>query len=424
MIDPTTIDQVKELNILDVIGKYVTLKKSGANYVALSPFTDEKTPSFTVVPTKRFFNCFSSGKGGDHITFIIEKFGLTYVDAIKHLCKDFAIEIKYQENGHAPDYYDKIKLLQKIVHSTANRYAEQLKQIFSWPLIRSETDKWRAVVYNELIERRQFTLNTICQWQIGYAPGNAGTTFTPDKWNFLSQILVLNGYYEQGLELGLIKTKDRTNYDAFRNRIIYPIIDHHGKYVSFGGRSLSPDTYNPKYLNGDNSPIYDKSKVLYGLCYADMAIRKAGFVNLMEGYTDVISFHQAGITNTVGTCGTSLTEDQCRLLRNYTNKAVLFYDGDEAGQNASERSIDLLMRHGFLTSIVPMPSLITVKYEPKQERPGPYPAPWIREPMFITHREKETITCRNVQGEIELPLTDIASIEKVDPDELVRMLSI
>lgn len=423
MISPETIDAVKELSIADVIGKYIDLKPAGNTLRAPSPFTEEKTPSFFVVPNRGFFKCFSSGKGGDHITFVIEKFSLSYIDAIKHLCHDFNIDIKYEDNGHPPEFYDKIKLLYKINHATANRYAEQLKQIFAWPLERSENDQWRQDVFTELIERRKFTHDTIVQWQIGYAPGDTGTSFTPEKWNFLSQTLVLKGYYDHGVDLGLIKTKDRSNYDTFRNRIIYPILDHHGRYVSFGGRSLKPDTYNPKYLNGDNSPIYDKSKVLYGLNYADAAIRKAGYANLMEGYTDVISFHQAGITNTVGTCGTALTDDQCKLLRKYTNKAVLFYDGDEAGQNASLRAVDLLMQHGFLTSIVPMPSMVTVKYEPKENRPGPYAAPWTREPVFITHREKDTITCRCLQGEVDLPLTDIAAIEKVDPDELVRMLA-
>lgn len=432
MLSPSTIEAVKDLAIDQVIGKYVTLKPMGSTQTlrAPSPFTEEKTPSFFVVANKGFFKCFSSGKGGDHITFVIEKFGLTYVDAIKMLCKDFGIEIKYEENGHPAEYYDKIELLYKINHATANRYAEQLKKIFDWPLDRSDDDQWRQEVFAELIDRRKFTHDTIVQWQIGFAPGHTGSDFTPDKWNFLSQTLVLKGYHEHGVELGLIQTKNGSNYDTFRNRIVYPIKDHHGRYVSFGGRSLKPDTYNPKYLNGNSSPIYDKSKVLYGLNYADAAIRKAGYVNLMEGYTDVISFHQAGITNTVGTCGTSLTEDQCKLLRKYTNKAVLFYDGDEAGQNASMRAIDLLMQQGFMTSIVPMPSLITTKVDPIPEDAQPQDllkvngrVNWNREPVFITHREKEAITCRTSDGEIELALADIATIEKIDPDELVRMLA-
>lgn len=152
---------------------------------------------------------------------------------------------------------------------------------------------------------------------------------------------------------------------------------------------------------------------MYGLNYAAAAIRESGWVNVMEGYTDVISFHQAGITNTIGTCGTALTDDQCKLLRKYTNNAVLFYDSDEAGQKASLRAIDLLMANGFLTSVVPMPSLVTLK---------PGSMPWQKQPVFITHRDNETITVKTSEGEIELPLNDVHEIEKVDPDELVRML--
>lgn len=417
MIHPTTIEAVKELSITDVIGKYVDLKKAGNNntFRAPSPFTNEKTPSFYVVGNKGFFKCFSSGKGGDHITFVIEKFGIGYIDAIQKLCADFGIEVKYEENGHEPDYYDKLKLLHKINHAAANRYAGQLQQIFAWDLPEGGT-AWYKTVYTELIERRKFTHDTIVQWQIGFAPGTDDDGYTPKEWRFLASTLVEKGYYDQGIALGLIKTKEGVTYDTFRSRIMYPIVDHHGKYVSFGGRTIKDHhgEHNAKYLNGGNSPIFDKSRVLYGLHYAADAIRKAGYVNLMEGYTDVISFHQAGITNTVGSCGTALTDEQCKLLKKYTNRAALFFDPDEPGQNAAMRSIDLLMQHGFLTSIVPLPTVITLKEGEGKPWTGP-------EAVFIRHREKDRVICRRGQEEIELPMTDIASAEKIDPDELVRM---
>jgi DNA primase len=190
--------------------------------------------------------------------------------------------------------------------------------------------------------------------------------------------MISTGYYQQGIDLGLLKTKDGVNYDTFRSRIIFPIVDHNGRTVGFGARALKADEVNAKYINSSESKIFNKSRVLFGLHFAAQEIRKKGYANLMEGYTDVISFHQAGQINTVGTCGTALTDDQVKILRKYTNKVVLIYDPDEAGQGAAARSINLLNRHGFQTSIVPLPSIVQLKNG------------W-RETVFITTRTKESM---------------------------------
>jgi DNA primase len=397
MISPSTIDHVRELSIVDVVGRYIDIKRSGSNYRATSPFTNEKSPSFYVVPSKGIFKDFSSGKGGDCIKFVMEKEGLSYPDAIKDICGKFGLEIEYESNGHAKEYYDEVELLYKINDATASQYAKQLLEIDG-----------NHPAFNELINKRRFSPDTVLQWQIGFAPGDVGTTYTPSKWNFLSQIMISTGYYQQGIDLGLLKTKDGVNYDTFRSRIIFPIVDHNGRTVGFGARALKADEVNAKYINSSESKIFNKSRVLFGLHFAAQEIRKKGYANLMEGYTDVISFHQAGQINTVGTCGTALTDDQVKILRKYTNKVVLIYDPDEAGQGAAARSINLLNRHGFQTSIVPLPSIVQLKNG------------W-RETVFITTRTKESITCEYNNDELEFAIAEVEAIEKIDPDELVRM---
>jgi DNA primase len=408
MISYKTIENVKELSIVDVVSKYVELKKSGASYSAKSPFTNEKSASFFVVPAKGIFKCFSSGKGGDGITFVMEKLGVGYPDAIKELCAQFHIKIDYESNGHSKEYYDEIEAIDKINLSTARLYAKTLHSLNENHPAKLE------------LAKRKFTADTIVQWQIGFAPGVVGENYTPAKWNFLTQHVINAGQYQAGIDAGVIKTKDNVNYDVFRNRLIFPINDHQGRCVGFGGRALNPDQYNAKYLNTGDGKVFNKSKILFGLNFAAQAIRKHQFALICEGFTDVISFHQAGIENTVGTCGTSLTEEQAKLLHNYTNKAVLVYDGDEAGQNAALRAMDILLKHGFQVYIVPMPSVILVKNKKKPTKKEPNPQP-IRETVFIKRRDAETITCRQGTEDVTYGIDEIESIVKVDPDELVRM---
>lgn len=398
MISTTTIENVRELTIVEVVQKYYPdIKKMGNTYRGNSPWSEERTPSFYVVPNKNIFKDFSTGRGGDGIKFLMELQGKSYIDTIKTLCADFNIKIEYEDNGRTKEENDSLELLYKVNQATARRYAQEILNI-----------DHTHPAYHNLINQRRFTADTILQWEIGFAPVHG------EKWNFLSHILIGSGHYQQGIDLTLIKTKNETTYDTFRNRIMFPIIDHHGRYVGFGGRAIAPDDHNQKYLNSTNSKIFNKSRTLYGLYFASQAIRKQGYANLMEGYTDVISFHQAGQNNTIGTCGTALTEDQAKLLRKYTQNVVLINDPDEAGQNATSRTIDVLMQFGFQCSVLPMPSIIKLKPE------KPWIEPW-QQPGFITHRTKEELHFKTVDEVLNLKFNDITEIEKVDPDALVRM---
>ncbi|MES2287881.1 MAG: DNA primase [Bacteroidota bacterium] len=347
MISRNTIDQIRELSIVDVIGRYVgDLKKAGSSYRAKSPFTDEKTPSFYVVPQKQIFKDFSTGKGGDCITFVMEFKNLNYPLAVKEICSDFNITVEddYEAPVRDPQETERIEMLYKINQATARKYAQFLYTMDgSHPQFNHVADE---------IIRRQFTEETVIQWQIGYAP---------DMWHYLTDLLVNKGNYQHGFDLGLIKTKGERNYDTYRHRLIFPIQDERGRIVSFGGRHLNgaiatqTDGDVIKYINGPESPVYNKSKTLYGLFHAMPGIRKAGYAHVTEGYTDVISMHQAGFNNTIGTCGTSLTDDQVTLLKRYTQKVVLVFDGDKAGIAATGRAIDMFLAQGFEVDVLPLP---------------------------------------------------------------------
>jgi DNA primase len=426
MISPATIEAVKALNIVDVVRHYVPeLKKAGSNWSAKSPFTDEKTASFYVVPGRNFFKCFSSGKGGGVINFVIDKFGCTYVDAIKTLCADFRIKLDYEQNGLPPEHYDEVQSLYKLNLATARLYAKELAKLDAEHPAKKE------------LLKRQFTQETIDQWQIGFAPGDVAEGSA--KWNFLSQTIIKTGQFKFAQEVGLVRTKNEVTYDTFRNRIMFPIIDHQDRVVGFGGRTLQEDEYNHKYINssGDTEEqknrIYNKSKVLFGLNHAGVHIKSAKFAMIMEGYTDVISFHQAGMMNTVATCGTALTDDQCKLLKRYTDVAVLVRDGDEAGQKAMLRDVDILLRNGFQVRTVPMPSIITLKAPEKKTKAKPVkgkktkatPAKPIVEQGFITYRDTEKLSYWTMtekgKSEYTRTMSEVETIGKVDPDELVRM---
>lgn len=362
MISPKTIDQIKELSIYDVVSHYVTdLKKSGQHsYKACSPFADEKTPSFYVVPSKDIFKCFSTGKGGSAITFVMEHEKMGYVDAIKEIAGKFGIHIEYEISEKANEDQNEREELFKINEATARQYAKQL-----FEANKNEQTKHPAVY--ELIEKRKFSIDTLTQWQIGFAPGNIANGYKPDEWKHLASILHEKGKIDPALKLGLVVQKDKTVYDTFRNRIMFPIHNHHGRIVSFGGRALAPDDFNAKYMNGSDSPLFNKSKVLYGMHFAHKAIRKLGWAALVEGYTDVISFHQAGYNNTVAACGTALTPEQCTLLKKYGDKVIMFPDHDpknDAGEKSALRNIDLLLQHGLEVTVVPMPKIGTGKVDP------------------------------------------------------------
>lgn len=357
-ISHSTIERIKELPIADVIGRYIELKKNGHDFKASSPFTDEKTPSFYVVPAKNLFKCFSSGIGGDAIAFVMAHEKMTYPDAIIDIGKRCSERIEYDAppTPEEKDKTDHRELLYNINQATANRYALQLADLLKQ---RADDLEFTHPAIAEIIKRK-FTYDTIVQWQIGFAPQG-------EKWTFLTDLLG-DKNYAAGIELGLTRKSEKTGttYDAWRNRVMYPIHNHHGRIVGFGGRAMVVDEHNPKYMNSSESKIFLKDATLYGMHFAHEAMRKSGYANLMEGYTDVISFHQAGYNNTVGTCGTALTEAQCKLMKKYCSKVVLFPDPDKAGEASALRSIDILMKHGFETAVVPMPHIEGRKVDPDE----------------------------------------------------------
>lgn len=361
-ITQSTIERVLDSDIHAVVSEYVTLKKSGANYCACSPFTNEKTASFYVVPKKNIFKCFSSGNGGGPVKFVMLKEKIEFFEAVLKVASIVNETVEYDEvPANYKEENDLREGLYKINEAAARKYAEQLKAIVDAGLPDADISLLHPA-FKEIIGKRKYSNDTIVQWQIGYAPGDT-SGWQPNAWKFITN-LVGDKSYGGAKEVGLINTKNGHTYDVFRHRIIYPIHDYSGRIVSFGGRALpttlqqpeSDDDFKPaKYINGGESKIYSKETVLYGLHFAGKAIREHGFADLTEGYTDVISMHQAGYNTTVGTCGTALTEKQCALLYRYCKKVRLFYDGDEAGQKATLRAIDLLAQHGFEISVVPMP---------------------------------------------------------------------
>jgi DNA primase len=338
MIHPSTIDEIKNrIDIVDVVGDYVTLKRSGSSFKALSPFGNEKTPSFYVVPSKGIFKDFSSGKGGDAISFIMEIDGLSYVEALKYLAGKYGIEIVEEEQSdEAQEAQNKRESLY-IVLGFASQYFQDV-------LHNSDEGKSIGLSY---FKERGFTEETIKKFELGY---------TKEIWDGLLNEAVTKGYNKELLaEAGLIIDKDGKTYDRFRSRVMFPIHNVSGKTIAFGGRKLSSTDKSAKYINSPETELYFKSKVLYGMFQGKNVIRKEDNCFLVEGYTDVISMHQAGIENVVSSSGTALTEDQVKLIRRYTENVTIIFDGDQAGLKASLRGIDLLLEGDLNVKAVALP---------------------------------------------------------------------
>ncbi|HYC85633.1 MAG TPA: DNA primase, partial [Chryseosolibacter sp.] len=337
MISRETIDEVKNrLDIVDVIGDFISLKRSGQNYKALSPFTNEKTASFFVVPAKGIFKDFSSGKGGDAITFVMEHEGMNYMEAIRYLAKKYAVEIKEdvarQESITQTD--------RESLYIVMNFAKEQYKQL----LFKNDEGKSIGLSY---FRERGFNDRTIEKFELGYCL---------NEWDYLSKTAVKSGFSEDILEkAGLLIRKEERKYDRFRGRVIFPVHNLAGKVIAFGARMLTKEKDQPKYINSPETEIYHKSNVLYGLYQAKNSIRKEEFCYLVEGYTDVLSLHQADIENVVASSGTALTEDQIQLVRRFTENITVLYDGDAAGIKAALRGIDLVLKGGLNVRIVLLP---------------------------------------------------------------------
>jgi DNA primase len=339
MISRETIDEVKtRMDIVDVVGDFVSLKRSGQNYKALSPFTNEKTPSFYVVPAKGIFKDFSSGKGGDCITFVIEHEGMSYTEAIRFLAKKYGVEIK-------EDAYAKEDLTAQSERDSLYIVMNFAREHYRHLLFHHDEGTSIGLSY---FRERGFNDRTIEKFELGYCL---------NEWDNLTKAAIGKGFSEDIIEkAGLLIRKDENKrYDRFRGRVIFPVHNLAGKVIAFGARILTKEKDQPKYINSPETEIYHKSNVLYGLYQGKNAIRKEEFCYLVEGYTDVLSMHQADIENVVASSGTALTEEQIKLMRRFTENVTVLYDGDTAGIKAALRGIDLVLKGGLNVRIVLLP---------------------------------------------------------------------
>jgi len=339
MISRETIDEVKNrIDIIDVIGDFVALKRSGQNYKALSPFTNEKTASFYVVPSKGIFKDFSSGKGGDAITFVMEHEGMSYVEAIRHLAKKYGVDIQEDAVSSEDLASQSSRDSLYIVMNFAKEYYKDL-------LLTSEEGQSIGLSY---FRERGFNDKILEKFELGY---------TLKDWDHLTRKAVASGFSEEVLEKAglLIKKDDGKKYDRFRGRVIFPVHNLSGKIVAFGARILTKEKDQPKYINSPETEIYHKSNVLYGMFQAKNAIRREDFCYLVEGYTDVISMHLADVDNVVASSGTALTEEQIKLIRRFTENVTVLFDGDAAGIKAALRGIDLVLKGGLNVRVVLLP---------------------------------------------------------------------
>ena len=339
MIDKDTIDRIMEAaRIEEVIGEYVNLKRAGSSLKGLSPFADEKTPSFIVSPSKQIFKDFSSSKGGNVVTFLMEVEHMSYPEALRHLAEKYQIEIK--EDKASPEEMEMRSERESLY--IVSKYAEEffIDQLHNQP-------EGKAIGLSYFKERG-FTNETIQTFKLGYSP---------DRWDAFLKAADEKGYNEKYLlKTGLVKQgNNNKKYDGFKGRVLFPIHNLSGRPIGFGARTLKTDKKIPKYLNSPENDIYHKSNILYGMYQAKSEIIKNENCFLVEGYTDVISFHQAGIKNVVASSGTSLTEGQIRIIKRYTDNVTILYDGDNAGIKASFRGINLILEQGLNVKVVLFP---------------------------------------------------------------------
>lgn len=338
LISKETIQQIQSrIDIIDIIGGFVKLKKRGTNYLGNCPFHNEKTPSFTVSPTKEIYKCFGCGKSGNSINFLMEHEKYSYVEALRWLAAKYNVEI--EETETSPEY----KALQLTSDSLyiINHFA---RDFFRNALMNTDEGQDIALSY---LKERGFNTATIEKFQLGYNPGAR---------NELAQAATAAQYNQDLLvKTGLVVLRDEQLQDNYRGRIIFPIHNMSGKVQGFGARIIKSNDRAPKYINTPENEIYVKSRILYGSYFARLAIDKANECLLVEGYTDVISLHQAGIENVVASGGTSLTPDQLRLIRKYTRNLTIIYDGDGAGVKAALRGLDLALEEGLEVKLVLIP---------------------------------------------------------------------
>lgn len=343
-IPEETVERIRQsADILEVISDFVSLKKRGSNYIACCPFHNEKTPSFNVNPTRQIYKCFGCGKAGDAVRFVMDIENIGYGEALRYLAKKYGVEIEEQEQ--TPE--DLLKQNEResllIVLNFAKTFFQETMQT---------TDEGRSIGLSYFRERG-FTNPTIDAFELGY---------TLDQWDALLQEGQRRGYNRDLLEkAGLILIKESENggpqkvFDRFRGRVMFPIHNVSGRVIAFGARILKTDKNQPKYLNSPETTVYHKSQVLYGIFQAKQAIRQEDVCYLTEGYTDVISLHQAGIKNVVASSGTSLTTEQIRMIGRFTPNVTILYDGDAAGIKAALRGLDMVLEEGLNLKLLLLP---------------------------------------------------------------------
>jgi len=338
-IPESIIDEVRDrTNIVEVISQVVSLKKVGKNFKGLCPFHSEKTPSFTVSAEKRIYHCFGCGAGGNVFKFVMEVQNISFVDAVRQFAESAGVPIPNANKGNLNDpKYQEREALKKANELAANYFLSLFK------------DSKKGLVARNYLKGRHFTGEILDQYKIGWAiPEWRGLTHHLQKTSNLSRKTVLQS--------GLVIEKEQGSnvYDRFRGRVIFPIQDAHGSVIGFGGRAIT-DSDNPKYLNSPETPLYQKSQVLFGMNLAKQAIRKEGLAILVEGYLDQMRATQHGVLNTVATCGTALTAKQAAILRNYASSVVMVFDSDNAGREAADKGFGVLQENGLQVKIVYLP---------------------------------------------------------------------
>ena len=346
MIDRDTIDRIyAAADIVEVINDYVSLKRKGVNYQACCPFHNEKTPSFVVSPSKGLYKCFGCGKGGNAVSFVMEHENITYPEALKIVAKKYGIEVKEHEESEEDIRRNNNRESMFMLNSWASDY-------FANTLL--NTDEGISIGLSYFRQARGFSEATIRKFGLGFCPSGG------DK---MTQDALRAGYKEEFLlstGLTLKREEDGRIYDRFRERVMFPVHNVSGRIVAFGGRTLRTDKKVAKYQNSPESEIYSKKNEIYGLFFAKKAIQQQNYAIMVEGYTDVISMHQSGVENVVASSGTSLTTEQIRLLARFTKNITIMYDGDSAGQKASLRGIDMILKEGLNVRVV----LLPVEHDP------------------------------------------------------------
>ena len=338
MISQNTIQEIlSRIDIIDIVGGFVKLKKRGANYLGLCPFHNEKTPSFTVSPSKEIYKCFGCGRSGNSISFIMEHEKYSYVEALKWLANKYGIAI--EETFATDEQRQQIQTADSLY--IINSFAQQFftKQLF-------ETEEGQDIGLSYLKERG-FREEVIKKFQLGYSPEQRDA--------FAKEAIAKQYSAELLLKTGLVANRNEQLLDNYRGRVIFPVHNHSGKVLGFGARILKSNDKAPKYINTPENEIYLKSKILYGSYFARQSIDKLDECLLVEGYTDVISLHQSGIENAVASGGTSLTVDQLRLIKKYTTNLTIIYDGDAAGIKAALRGLDMALEEGLNVKLVLIP---------------------------------------------------------------------